>query len=127
MAEIKSRENNPVPGVDYSEICIPDDEKLGTGTFITVLEPNAMAKINPIISSIINVPVFRLMVSINLAIESVTALLGRDDNSPATTRKVFNLPGDIKLSNAHRFEIIFKDWEIEELKMNGVKLIEKQS
>jgi len=53
MSEIKNRQDNPVPGIDYSEICIPDEHNLGTGTFTTVLEPGAMAKISPIISTIV--------------------------------------------------------------------------
>ena len=47
MAEIESHDKKPVPGVDYSMIQITDDTNLGTGTFKTMLEPNALAKINP--------------------------------------------------------------------------------
>ena len=52
MAEIHSREEEPVPGILYSEIHVPDEDKLGTGTFLTVLEEGAFGKKNPIISSI---------------------------------------------------------------------------
>jgi len=119
MAEIKSRENNPVPGIDYSEIHIPDEENLGTGTFTTMLEPNAMAKISPIISSIINEPVFKLLVNIYLTTNEITALLGKADKSPALSRKVFKIPENIELSDAHKFDVVFKDWEIKGMKMNG--------
>ncbi len=122
MAEIKSRENNPVPGIDYSEIRIPHEQNLGTGTYTTVLEPNAMAKISPIISTIVNEPVFKLAVNIHLATNEITVLLGKADNSPALSRKVFKLPENIELSDGHRFEVIFKDWGIEELTMNGNSL-----
>jgi hypothetical protein len=54
MSGIKSRGEKPVPGIEYSEISIPDEKKLGTGKFSTVLEPGALSRINPIISSIIN-------------------------------------------------------------------------
>lgn len=122
MAKIESHDKKPVPGVDYSMIQIPDDNNLGTGTFTTVLEPNALAKINPIISSIQNEPVFQLIVSINLAIESVTAMIGKADNTPPLSRKVFSLPEEIAVKDAHRFDVGFKDWQIEEMSMNGAKL-----
>ncbi len=122
MAEIKSREQNPVPGIDYSEIRIPHDQNLGTGTFTTVLEPNAMAKINPIISTIINESVFKLMVNIQLAANEVTVLLGKADKSPPLSREVFKMPEKIKLLDAHKFDIIFKDWKIKDLMMNGNSL-----
>lgn len=117
MAEINSRENNPVPGIDYSEIYIPEEQNLGTGTFKTVLQPNAMAKICPIISTIINEPVFKLLVNINVATDEITALLGKPDNSPALSREVFKIPKKPDLSDVYSFEVIFKDWEIKDLMM----------
>lgn len=122
MTELKNREHKLLPGIEYSEIMIPDEQDLGTGTFTTVLEPNAMAKINPIISSIINEPVFKLIVAINLAIESVTVLLGKADNSPPASRKVFNLPKSLKTSDVNTFEVVFKNWKIKGLELNGNSL-----
>ncbi len=121
---IKSREKNPVPGIDYSEIRIPDEKNLGTGTFTTALEPNAMAKNNPIISSIINEPVFKMLVHINLALEEVIVLLGKADKAPALSKMTFRLPKFFKTSEALRFDAVFKDWKIKQLKMNG-KALEK--
>jgi hypothetical protein len=122
MTEINSRDNNPVPGIDYSEIHIPDEQNLGTGTFKTVLEPNAMAKINPIISTIINEPVFKLFVNINLAIEEVTVLLGKADESPPVSREVFKLPKEFNVSDVQTFDVAFKDWKIKRLELNGNSL-----
>jgi hypothetical protein len=119
---IKSRGHKPVPGIEYSEIRIPNEKNLGTGNFKTVLEPGALAKINPVVSSIINEPVFKLLVNINLADESVTALLGKADKSPPLSRRTFKLPKKFKVSDTHMFEVIFKDWKLKELKMNGKKL-----
>lgn len=119
MPEIISREEKTLPGIEFSEIRIPDDEYLGTGVFITVLEQKALAKINPIISSIVNVPVFQLIVNINSAEEEVTVLLGKADNSPALSRAVFMLPKGFDVSKTHRFDAIFTNWNISELKMNG--------
>jgi hypothetical protein len=122
MAEVKSREIKPVPGIDYSEIHIPDEMNLGSGTFATVLEPGAMSKINPIISSIVNEPVFLLMVSINLAIESVTAMIGAADKTPPRSRKVYKLPRELGTEDAHNFKVAFREWEIRGLTMDGKEL-----
>ena len=122
MAEIKSRDNKTLPGIEYSEIHIPDEDDLGTGVFTTVLEPNSMTKINPIISTIINVPVFKLIVNINSVENEITILLGKADNSPALSRDVFILPREFDATKTHHFDTIFKDWKITGLKMNGVSL-----
>ncbi|MBI5057583.1 MAG: hypothetical protein HZB61_13295 [Nitrospirae bacterium] len=119
MAEIKSREDKPLPGIEYSEIRIPDEDNLGNGIFTTVLEPKALAKINPILSSISNEPVFQLLVSINAAVHEITVLLGKADKSPATSREVFVLPKKLDDSKAHRVDVVFKDWKITGLKMDG--------
>ena len=122
MSEIKSREDGPVPGVEYSEINIPDDNKMGTGSFSTVLEPKAMKKINPIISSIQNEPVFLMIVSINLAIEQATAMIGKSHNTPPLDRKVFNIPKDIDLLKANDFSVSFSDWDVQGMTLNGISL-----
>lgn len=122
MARIKSRENNPVPGIAYSEIKIPDEKNLGSGTFTTGLEPRAMARICPLISSILNEPAFKMIVHINLPEEEIIVLLGKADTSPPMSRRVFRLPKVFKVSDAHRFDAVFKDWKIRTLKMNGKAL-----
>ncbi len=122
MAEIKSRDNNPVPGIDYSEIIIPDEQNLGTGAFKTVLEPGAMKKNNPIISTIVNEPVFKLMVSINLAVEEVTVLLGKADKLPPVSREIFKLPKEFNVSDVQTFDVVFKDWKVKGLELNGNSL-----
>jgi len=122
MSEIKSREDSPVPGVEYSEISIPDDKKLGTGFFKTVIEPAALKKINPIISSIQNEPVFLMIVSINIAIEQVTAMIGKSHNTPPLDRKVFTIPKGIDLLQANDFSVSFSDWDITGMKLNGNNL-----
>jgi hypothetical protein len=122
MSEIKSREDGPVPGVEYSEINIPDDKEMGTGSFTTMIEPKAMKKINPIISSIQNEPVFLMIVSINLAIEQATAMIGKSHNTPPLDRKVFNIPKDIDLLIANDFSVSFSDWDLQGMTLNGISL-----
>jgi nucleoside diphosphate kinase len=122
MAEMKSREEQPISGVDYSEICIEDENNLGTGKFTTMLEPKAFTKNNPIISTIENEPVFIMVVSINIAIEEVTAMIGKVHDTPPLSRKVFTIPKDFKTEEANNFTVGFKDWEIKEMILNGDKL-----
>ncbi len=122
MAEIKSREEEPLPGITCSEIHIPDENILGTGTFITVLEEGAFGKKNPIISSVMNEPVFVLILSMNIAIESATAMIGKSQNTPPLDRKVFNIPKDIDGKGVLSFNVSFNDWEITGIDLNGNSL-----
>lgn len=119
MPEIKSREDGPVPGVKYSEIEIPDESRLGTGSFKTVLDPAALKKINPIISSIQNEPEFIMVVSINIAIEQITAMIGKSYNTPPLDRKVFTIPSEIDLLKENDVTVRFDDWDIQGIKLNG--------
>ena len=122
MAEIKSREEEPLPGITYSEIHIPDENSLGTGTFITVLEEGAFGKKNPIISSIMNEPEFVLILSMNVAIESATAMIGKSQNTQPLDRKVFKIPTEVDTKEVLRFKVSFDDWDIKGIEINGNKL-----
>ena len=122
MAEIKSREEGPVPGITYSEIHIPDENSVGTGTFMTLLEEGAFGKKNPIISSVMNEPVFILILSMNIAIESATAMIGKSQNTPPLDRKVFKIPPDVDTKGVISFNVSFDDWDIKGIDLNGNKL-----
>jgi hypothetical protein len=122
MAELKSREDKPIPGVDYSEIRFPDEQYLGTGEFTTMVAPKSLGKINPIISNVMNEPYFLMIVTINLGIDQVTALLGKAHDEGAICRKVFDIPKDIKVDDSHDFTVIFNEWDIKDLKLNGSNL-----
>lgn len=122
MSEIRSREEHPIPGVEYSAIHIPDEHNLGTGTFTTMVEAGSLAKINPIISNIVNEPYFLMIVSINLGIDQVTALLGKAHDEGPISRKVFDIPGDITTDKAHDFTVVFRDWDISGITLDGTSL-----
>ena len=122
MAEMKNREITPIPGIEYSEIHIPDEKVVGTGTFTSVLEPKALTKINPIISSIQNDPIFLMIVSINIAISQVTAMIGKSHNTAPLDRKVFIIPDSIDDEKANDFTVKFNDWDIESIILNGDEL-----
>jgi hypothetical protein len=122
VAEIKSREDEPLPGITFSEVHIPDESNLGTGTFMTVLEEGAFGKKNPIISSIMNEPEFVLILSMNVAIESATAMIGKSQNTQPLNRKVFKIPADIDTKEVLSFKVSFDDWDIKEIEINGNNL-----
>lgn len=122
MAEIKNREDGPLPGITYSEVHIPDENILGTGTFMTVLEEGAFGKKNPIISSIMKEPEFVLILSMNVAIESATAMIGKSQNTPPLDRKVFKIPADVDTNVVLSFNVNFDDWDIKGIDLNGNSL-----
>lgn len=122
MAEIRDRQNNPGPGINYSEIYIPDDQNLGTGKYTTVLQPDALAKKDPILSIALNAPIFQISVNINPATKEIPVLLGKADGSPPVSRKVFKLPQNIELTDAYTFKALFENWQVKELTMNAVSL-----
>lgn len=123
MPEIKSREEGPVPGIEYSEIHIPDDNDLGTGTFKTVLKEDIMGKINPIISSIANEePDFLMLVTINTAIEEINVMLGKSEKVPPVSRAIFSIPKELDIKTAHTIDAHFKEWKVTEVEIDGVKL-----
>lgn len=119
MAELINREDNPIPGVDYSEIRFPDELYLGTGEFTTMLAPKALAKIIPIISNVMNQPYFLMIVNINIGIDQVTVLLGKVHDEGPVSRKIFYIPKEINVENANDFTVVFKEWEITDIKLNG--------
>ena len=122
MGAISNRETNPIPGVDYSEICFPDEHHLGTGIFTTVVEAGSLKKMSPIISNVLNEPYFLMLVTINLGIDQVTVLLGKAHDEGAIDRKVYNIPKDIAVENSHDFTVAFKDWDIKAVVLNGQEL-----
>jgi len=124
MGEVKSREEKPLPGIEYSEIQIPDEDNIGTGSFITMLDPKAMGKVNPLMSTIVNKPFFQLIVSVNSAEDEITVLLGKADDTPALSRKVYKVPKDIDTDKAILLHTFFNEWEIQALEMDGTKLKE---
>lgn len=122
MPEIKSREEGPVPGIEYSEIHIPDDSDLGTGTFKTVLKEDIMGKINPIISSVANEPIFLMLVTVNTAIEEINVMLGKTEKEPPLSRAIFSIPKDVDTKTGHTIDAHFKEWKVTEAELDGKKL-----
>jgi hypothetical protein len=63
-----------------------------------------------------------MIVTINLGIDQVTALLGKAHDEGPISRKVFDIPKDINVENANDFTVCFNEWDIKEVKLNGTSL-----
>ncbi|MFC1953545.1 hypothetical protein ACFLWR_05395 [Chloroflexota bacterium] len=119
MAEIKNRQDNPGPGIDYSEIYIPNDQDLGTGTYTAVIQPEVLGNTEPIMSWAYNPPVFQISVKIDPSKEEISVLLGKADGGPPESRRVFHFPEKTGHTVASTFKTDFANWQIEELTING--------
>lgn len=124
MPEIKHQQAGGSPEVESGTIHIPDDGDWGTGTFTTVLAPNAL-KARKVISSImLNAPAFQVSASLNPN-GDVVVLLGKADGSDPTDRQVFLLPRTaraIRLADKHELRVSFIQWNITGAFLNGVLL-----
>ena len=63
-----------------------------------------------------------MIVSINIAIEQATAMIGKSHNTPPLDRKVFTIPQGIDLLQENDFTVSFDDWDITGMKLNGNNL-----
>ena len=122
MATIRQRPGNIAPDVEYGEIFIPDDTDLGTGRFTTSLKPGAMSGQEEILSVMKNVPVFEISMNIDFNTQAIPVSLGKADDTPPLSRKVFILPEDVNPAKKHTFVTNFQDWEIKSLVLDGKAL-----
>lgn len=124
MPEIKRRQTNPSPEIEYTEIYIPDDRYLGTGSFKTVTKCGVLSSEKAISSIMINPPIFQISINLNPATREIPVLLGCADGSDPISRKVYIFPENINVSDQHEFEITFENWKITGLHMDKVLLTE---
>jgi hypothetical protein len=111
VTEIRHQQQSPSPNVSLSEIHIPDDSDLGTGTFSTVFNPGALSSNTAFDSIIVNEPRFQISATVNLNKE-VPVRLGRADGSQPLDRVVFRLPNGLDLREAKALRIEFARWRI---------------
>jgi len=122
MPEIKHRQDKASPEIEYSEIYMPDDRHLGTGSFRTVIKPNAFSTGKAISSIMIQVPVFQISVNFNPSTKEIPVLLGLANGSEPISKKTFLFPEEVNFANAHEFKITFQNWKIMDLSMDGTSL-----
>ena len=122
MVEIKHRQTNGSPEIEYAEIYIPDDSYLGTGSFKTVIKPDVFSSKRAILSIMYNPPVFQISVNLNPSTKEIPVLLGFADGSYPISRKIYFFPENVNVSVSHEFEVTFRNWEITRLSMDTVLL-----
>jgi len=125
MPEIKHRQDKASPEIEYSEIYMPDDRHLGTGSFRTVIKPNAFSAGKAISTIMIQVPVFQISVNFNPSTKEIPTLLGLADGSESISKKTFLFPKEVNFANAHEFTVTFQNWEIMDLSMDGTLLSQR--
>jgi len=125
VAEIRNRQDNPGPSIDYSEIYIPDEQDFGKGIYTAVLQPDILANGEPVTSWAVNTPVFQISLNVDPTTEEISVLLGKADGGPPSARRVFSFPENIGKPDTYTFETHFVDWQIEELTLNGIDCISK--
>lgn len=122
MPAVQHRQKKPGQGIEYSEISIPDDKDMGTGTYTAAVMSAALANPNPIIARLVKTPEFQLSLNINSAISKIPVLLGRADTDTPTSRVVFELNHEKLKPGVNVFRVQFKGWLIQKLLLNDEPL-----
>ena len=121
MAEIKT----PNPGganIPFSEIHIPDDNDLGTGTFTVHLTPNALKYTSTGVGgSMVNIPIFQISATFTSK-DTVVVVIGRADGSPPKHQATFLMPPNVDSSRPHDLTVKFAKWYILGAYIDGVSL-----
>jgi hypothetical protein len=120
VPEIKHQQLDPSPETSSSEIHIPDDADMGTGTFTVVFKPRVLPASKVIASAIVYAPTFQLTATVNPNGE-IPVLLG-DTNSPPKHRLVVRLPGSVYRPHAHTLKVAFANWQITAVTLDGQPL-----
>jgi hypothetical protein len=110
VPEIKHQQLGGNPKLEKSEIHIPNDSDMGTGTFTTVFKPKAFKSNEIIVAGITNPPVFQIDLTINRN-GDIPVLLGKADGSPPAAATTFRLPQYVS-DASHTIVVEFVKWHI---------------
>jgi hypothetical protein len=125
MPPIKHQQPGGHPAIISSDIQIPDDADLGTGSFTTKFKAGALPSSTVISSAMINAPSFQVSITINPN-RDVPALLGTADGTDPKSRVYFLLPEHINPAVAHTLRIDFAKWHIFMALFDGMPLATKE-
>lgn len=117
MGIFQHKQQNSSSDIESSEITLPNGENdLSRGYFITLLKTSALTKKQPIVSSIVNHPVFQISVNINPQNNPprIVVLLG-DTISDPKDKKTFEIPSDLDFDSPHEVKVEWKNNRISEL------------
>lgn len=122
MPAMHHRHERPGPGIEYSEIKIPEEQDLGTGEFVAGVTSAALANPTPLVARLIKSPHFQLSLNINSAISRIPVLLGRADSNEPSSRVVFALDHARIKQGTNVFTVKFRGWLVQQLLLNGEPL-----
>ena len=117
MGIFQHKQQNPSPEIESSEITLPNGENdLSEGYFKTLLKSSVLTKKQPIVSSIVNHPIFQISVNINPQNNPprIVILLGDTISNPKD-KKTFEIPSDLDFDSPHEVKVEWKNNKINEL------------
>ncbi len=129
MPAINKQEPGCHPGVTSRAVHIPDGSDFDTGTYTTVLAPNALGSANTIESLIMLPPEFEVAIHVDPARWQVEIFLGPPFSSLPSDARTFLLPdtpGAIDVAAAHAIRVEFARGNITEAFLDDTSLSPKQ-
>ncbi len=122
---MESKQNNPSPEIEYSILSIPNENDYGAGRYSIFLKPNVLLSPKVIAGIAINIPIFQISLKLDSVTQEITSLIGKSDGSDPLSFGVFLIPSDFNASIPHEISADFDRWQVTALKMDGIKLTEK--
>ncbi len=126
MSEVKNRQNNPSPELDFQEIYLPNDQDFGTGTFRFQAKKYKLTPTKVIAAIALNPPRFQIAATLNPGTKEIPVGLGRADGSDPISHTTFLLPSPIDTAKSHEFIVTFENWHVISMTMDGIPLLQKQ-
>lgn len=124
MPPIHHQRSDPAPGIDASELLIPDEQDLGTGTVTITISPNSLRADSLIVSSFTNPSLlFDISATFN-GDRKVVVILGRSRETDAISQVCFSLPPYFRRNEAHTVAITFSKWAVFSATFDGNQLKE---
>jgi len=130
LPAINQQEPGGHPAIASKTVHIPDDSDFDTGTYTTVLAPNALSATDTIESLVMLPPEFEVAIHVNPAKWLVEVFLGPPFSSLPSDARTFLLsdtPGAIDGAAAHTIRIEFARGNIAAAFLDDVSLSPKQS
>ncbi len=120
MPEVRSRQANPAPGLAFSELRLPNDRDVSTGTYTIGINQGVLEGKNKIVSAVVNPPRFQVEVSIDPQARIVTAAVG--PANAAVTKREIELPDGLDRKAAHTVLVRFKNWSVTDVLIGNRRL-----
>jgi hypothetical protein len=127
VAEIRHQQagRGPASLISFSEIHIPDDADLGTGTYTVHFKPRSLpATDKPIACGMLGAPDFEIKATFTPDGELSLALGSADDSRPKRLVS-FVLPSRIDPTDIHLLVVSFTGWEVTAAALDDVWLPRK--